>query len=103
MEQQSGTVSAHLDGNVLEMLKNIAAEEDRSISWLVGFAVKQLIHERVKKQDAALGAQRQVHLEDAIVSAVKAGPVTTTERQAQHRKNLASRAARMADRTTKRK
>ena len=74
MEQQSGTVSAYLDGNVLEMLKKIAAEEERSISWMVGFAVKQLIHDRVKRQDAAAGAQRQVHLEDAIVAAVKRGP-----------------------------
>jgi predicted transcriptional regulator len=74
METSNGTVSAHLDGNVLEMVKKIAAEEDRSISWVVGFAVKQLIHERVKKQDAAAGAQRQVQLEDAIVAAVKRGP-----------------------------
>jgi predicted transcriptional regulator len=74
METSNGTVSAHLDGNVLEMVKKIAAEEDRSISWVVGFAVKQLIHERVKKQDAAAGTQRQVQLEDAIVAAVKRGP-----------------------------
>jgi predicted transcriptional regulator len=43
-------VSTNLDDNILDILKKIAAEEDRSISWLVGFAVKQFIHERVKKQ-----------------------------------------------------
>jgi len=103
MEHNPTQVSAYLDPNVLSMLKKIAAEEDRSISWLVGYAVKQLIVERVKAQDAKTGAGRQVQLEDAIVAAVKAGPVTTAEKQVEHRKNMASRAARLADRTAKHK
>jgi predicted transcriptional regulator len=64
--EQSGTVSAHLDGNVLSMLKKIAADEDRSVSWLVGYAVKQLIADRVEKQQPfrdGAAKHRQVDLE----------------------------------------
>jgi predicted transcriptional regulator len=77
METSSGTVSAHLDGNVLAMLKKIAADEDRSVSWLVGFAVKQLIADRVEKQQPfrdGAAKHRQVDLETAIADAVKRGP-----------------------------
>ena len=80
--EQSGTVSAHLDGNVLSMLKKIAAEEDRSVSWLVGYAVKQLIAHRdsnAVKRDAAPDyaklTGRQVDITEAIADAVKRGPV----------------------------
>ena len=76
---EAGTVSAHVDGNVMAILKQIAADEDRSVSWLVGYAVKQLIADRVKNQDAAVGASRQVHLEEAIVAAVKRGPVKSAK------------------------
>ena len=79
MEHNPGQVSAYLDANLLSMLKKIAAEEDRSVSWLVGYAVKQLIADRVKSQDAKAGAGRQVQLEDAIVAAVKRGPVKTSK------------------------
>lgn len=95
--EQSGTVCAHVDGNVLAMLKKIAAEEDRSVSWLVGYAVKQLIAKRV--ESAAPGAGRQVDLETAIAAAVERGPV----KQAQHRRNLAARSARVAERMSKHK
>jgi predicted transcriptional regulator len=73
MEHNPTQVSAYLDANVLAMLKKMAAEEDRSISWLVGYAVKQLIVERVKAQDAKAGAQRQVQLEDVIAAKSPAG------------------------------
>jgi predicted transcriptional regulator len=82
VEPTPGTVSAHLDGNVLAMLKKIAAEEDRSVSWLVGYAVKQLIADRVEKQQPfrdGAAKHRQVDLETAIADAVKRGPVKASK------------------------
>jgi len=77
--EQTGTVSAHLDASTLAMLKKICADEDRSVSWMVGYAVKQLIADRVKRQDARVGASRQVDIADAIAAAVKRGPVKTAK------------------------
>jgi predicted transcriptional regulator len=80
MKKNPGQVSAYLDANVLSMLEKIAADEDRSVSWLVGFAVKQLISQRVARSGiTAPGAGRQVDLEDAIVAAVKRGPVKASK------------------------
>jgi predicted transcriptional regulator len=80
---ESGTVSAVLDGNVLGTLKQIAAEEDRSISWVVGAAVKQYIAQRgTKGQVFREGAARlrQVDLVTAIADQVKRGPVKSPAR-----------------------
>jgi hypothetical protein len=80
---EASTVSAYLDGNTLAMLKKIAEDEDRSVSWLVGFAVKQLIAARAEKaepfRDGAAKHFRQVHLEDAIAAAVKRGPLKSAK------------------------
>jgi predicted transcriptional regulator len=82
MKKNPGQVSAYLDANVLSMLEKIAADEDRSVSWLVGFAVKQLIADRVEKQQPfrdGAAKHRQVDLEDAIVAAVKRGPIKASK------------------------
>jgi predicted transcriptional regulator len=82
MKKNPGQVSAYLDANVLSMLEKIAIEEDRSVSWLVGFAVKQLIADRVEKQQPfrdGAAKHRQVDLEDAIVAAVKRGPLKSAK------------------------
>jgi predicted transcriptional regulator len=44
--EQSGTVSAHLDAWTMEQVKKMAADEDRSVSWVIGFALKQFFAER---------------------------------------------------------
>jgi hypothetical protein len=44
--EQSGTVSAHLDAWTMEQLKKMATDEDRSVSWVIGFALKQFFVER---------------------------------------------------------
>ena len=85
-----GQVSAYLDEWTLKQIKAYADAEDRSVSWVVGFAVKQFFVALQGKPDlsraagAALKrdptpdyaklAGRQVHLEDAIAAVVKRGP-----------------------------
>lgn len=66
-----GQVSAYLDEWTLKQIKAYADAEDRSVSWVVGFAVKQFFVSRQGKPDLS----RQVHLEDAIAAVVKRGPV----------------------------
>lgn len=90
---EAGTVSAHVDAEVMAKLKQIAVEEDRSVSWLVGQAVKLLIEDRQKpphlrgpKIQAYASTNgvppgRQVHLEDAIAQAVKRGPARVAKRK----------------------
>jgi predicted transcriptional regulator len=82
MEKNPGQISAYLDAWSLAKVKEMAEKEDRSVSWVVGFAVKQFfsgpeaVHVARESQaiaDARHG--RQVHLEDAIAAAVKRGPV----------------------------
>jgi hypothetical protein len=82
-----GQVSAYLDEWTLKQIQAYAKSEDRSVSWVVGFAVKQFFVARqanpldasaaVKRDprpDYAKLTGRQVDLEDAIVAAVKRGP-----------------------------
>jgi predicted transcriptional regulator len=89
-----GQVSAYLDEWTLAQVQAYAKAEDRSVSWVVSFALKQFFVAR----QAGKPATRQFDLEEAIAAAVERGPVTTAEKQAGHRKNLAARAARMAAR-----
>jgi len=63
-------VSAYLDASVFKLLEKVAKEEDRSVSWLVGLAVKQLIASR-KSAPTIPGAMRQVDIEEAIAGASK--------------------------------
>jgi predicted transcriptional regulator len=69
--EQSGTVSAHLDAWTMEQLKKMATDEDRSVSWVIGFALKQFFVARQGKP----GVARQIHIEDAIAAVVKRGPL----------------------------
>jgi predicted transcriptional regulator len=66
-----GQVSAYLDEWTLKQIQAYAKSQDRSVSWVVGFAVKQFFVAHQDKRSAV----GQVHLEDAIAAAVKRGPV----------------------------
>jgi hypothetical protein len=70
--ENSNVVSAHLDANVALILRKIATEEDRSVSWLVGLAVKQFIASR--QPNAGFPKMAQVDLEDAIAASKKSTP-----------------------------
>jgi predicted transcriptional regulator len=101
--KQSGTVSAHLDEWTLAQVQAYAKAEDRSVSWVVGFALKQFFvsrggHVTLLEPSAR---SRQVHLEDAIAAAVKAGPLEA--KRVQVRKNLAARKERLDARMAKHK
>jgi hypothetical protein len=60
-DKNPGQVSAYLDEWTLAQIQAYAKSEDRSVSWVVGFAVKQFF---VALQDKPVS--RQVDLEDAI-------------------------------------
>ena len=62
VDKNPGQVSAYLDEWTLAQIRAYAESEDRSVSWVVGFAVKQFF---VALQ-AKPGVSRQVDLEDAI-------------------------------------
>jgi predicted transcriptional regulator len=74
MEKNAGQVSAYLDEWTLAQLKTYAEAEDRSISWVVGFAVKQFFVAR----QAGKPATRQIDLEEAI-AATKRTPVKSAK------------------------
>ncbi len=77
VDKNPGQVTAYLRPAVLDALKRLALKQQRSVSWLVSHAVVQLVSELGEyslKQQREDGP-RQVDLEDAIVAAVKRGPV----------------------------
>jgi hypothetical protein len=114
VEKNPGQVSAYLDEWTLKQIKAYADAEDRSVSWVVGFAVKQFfVARQANPLDASAALKRdprpdyakltaphlrgpviqahadtngipgrQVDLEDAIVAAVKRGPVARSRRSA---------------------
>jgi hypothetical protein len=85
MVEKAVPVSAYLEPQLFEVFKGIADKEDRSVSWLVGFAIKQFVNgrsfnARLKGEPSLLPkSPGQVDLEDAIVAAVKRGPVKTAK------------------------
>jgi predicted transcriptional regulator len=74
MAEKSVPVSAYLEPQLFDTFKRLADEQERSVSWLVGFAIKQYIASRAAPHVERV-LPRQVHLEDAIVAAVKRGPL----------------------------
>jgi hypothetical protein len=70
-EKNPGQVTAYLDDWTLAQIKSYAKSQDRSVSWVLGFAAKQFFVGRQGKP----GVSGQVDIEDAIVAAVKRGPV----------------------------
>lgn len=74
-------ISTYIDDSVAAKLEEIAKAEERSVSWLVGFAVKQMIAARQPNGGFPKVASdsRQVDLEDAIAAAVKKGPVKSAK------------------------
>lgn len=62
---KAGTVSAHLDGDLLERLKALGVQQDRSVSWLINESVKRFLGDHLP---GAAGG-RQVDLEEAIAAA----------------------------------
>jgi predicted transcriptional regulator len=70
-----GQVSAYLDEWTLAQVQAYAKDEDRSVSWVVSFALKQFFVAR----QAGKPATRQVDLEDAIAAAVKRGPLKSAK------------------------
>jgi hypothetical protein len=63
-----GQVSAYLDEWTLAQVQAYVKAEDRSVSWVVSFALKQFFVARGKP------ASRQLDITDAIAAAVKRGP-----------------------------
>ena len=99
-DKNPGQVSAYLAADVLAAMKRLAVKQDRSLSWLVAYACMQLAADQGELSSSAQQRQvRQVDLEDAIAAAVERGPI----KQAQHRKNMAARSARVAERMSKHK
>jgi hypothetical protein len=70
-KKNPGQVSAYFDEWTLAQIKAYSEVHDRSVSWVVGFAVKQFFVAHQSKP----AVSRQVHIEDAIAAAVKRGPV----------------------------
>jgi len=106
MQDKTVQISAYVLVQMYDKLKAVAVADDRSINYVVVQAVREFIAkpENVRKWSANVGPNvGQVDLVDAIANAVKAGPVTTAQKQARARKGLADRAARMADRASKHK
>jgi hypothetical protein len=108
MTSQNPVIALRLDQATFDKIRQLAERDGRSMSNFVERQLKRLLHPNL---DPALPASyyeppakgRQIHLEDAIAAAVKAGPVTTAAKQAQAKKNMAARAARMAERAAKHK
>ncbi len=78
------TVSAHLDGELLERLKAQAVEQDRSVSWLISAAVEMYLGARREAvQPFRDGAARHFPASDlgaSIAAAVKRGPSRSSAR-----------------------
>jgi predicted transcriptional regulator len=68
-----GQVSVYLDEWTLKQAQAYAKSEDRSVSWVVGFALKQFFVAR--QAQAQVKPDRQLDITDAIAAAVKRGPV----------------------------
>ena len=109
MEDKTVQISAYIHADLYDSLKALADADDRSINYMVVMAVREFVKNRsfnarlAGKPSLLPASSGQMDLEDAIVAAVKAGPMTTAQKQAKARKNMAARATRMADRASKRK
>lgn len=66
-----GQVSGYLDDWTLAQLRAYAKSEDRSVSWVVGYALKQFF---VANKASPSVSGVQVDIEDAIASTVKRVP-----------------------------
>jgi predicted transcriptional regulator len=98
MADKAVPVSAYLPPELFDTFRRLADQQERSVSWLVGFAIKQYIASQadagrvlapggmpvspyqsnirtaVHPGRVVPGQARQVDLEDAIVAAVRRGP-----------------------------
>jgi hypothetical protein len=120
MVSRQPVIALRLDQATFDKIRELAAKDGRSMSNYVEFQLKRLRHadlrpalpdsfyeepsapEPIRKATPKRGVR--VDIETAIAQAVKRGPVVTTaQKQAQHRKNMADRAARLAYRTAKHK
>jgi hypothetical protein len=119
MTSQNPVIALRLDQATFDKIRQLAERDGRSMSNFVEHQLKRLLHPNL---DPALPASyyeapakgRQIHLEDAIAAVVKRGPVNSVSnntsamthgdlKRAQHKKNMAARAARMAERAAKHK
>jgi hypothetical protein len=57
-------VSAYIDEWTMAQIKDYATREDRSVSWIVGFAVKQFFVAQQKPTKST----SQIDIEDAIAA-----------------------------------
>lgn len=87
---RKGNVTIYLASDVLARCRAAAVEDGRSLSNYLGGLLE-------RAHPAAVHASRQVDLEEVIALA----PPTTAQKQAEHRRNMASRAVRMAERSAR--
>jgi predicted transcriptional regulator len=104
MEDKTVQVTTYVLDTLYAKLKALADADKRSISFVVALAISDLV---AKAESVGFEGKKkggvQVDLIDAIAAVVKAGPISTAEKQAAHRKNMVARAERMADRAAKHK
>lgn len=78
VKKNPNQVSAYLDEWTMSQVQAYATKNDRSISWVVGFAMKQFFvaagDAREPFRDGA-AKHGQMDIETAIAAAVKCGPV----------------------------
>lgn len=82
-DMKSVQVNVYLDEVTMRDVREIAKAQDRSVSWLIGFAVKSYVVAQgghVTLLEPVKKAPKQLDISDAIAASVKRGPAKKAAR-----------------------